>query len=93
VELAPNLPEANDTLGWIYVKKGAWLKAVSHLEPAAQVLRNNPSVFYHLGEAYAGLGENQKAVEALSRAVSLAQEFPGSDAARSTLERLKTMPN
>ncbi len=88
VELAPRSALANDTLGWIYVKKGVYLKAVSHLEPASQILVNHPEVQYHLGMAYAGLGEKDKARASLQRALELSATFPGEEKARKTLEEL-----
>lgn len=88
VELAPKSAIVNDTLGWLYVKKGVYLKAVSHLEPAAQAAANRPEVHYHLGMAYAGLGETEKAKSSLQRALDLGEGFPGVEEARKTLAQV-----
>lgn len=88
VGLAPKTATVNDTLGWIYVKKGVYLKAASHLELAVETLSNNPAVHYHLGKAYAGLGEKKKAAASLKKALSLSPKFPGADDAKQTLKTL-----
>ena len=88
MELAPDSAACNDTLGWIYVKKEVYLKALSHLEPAMDELEKNPAYQYHLGKAYAGAGETDKAVAALRRALELSDRFPGAEDARAALEQL-----
>lgn len=90
VEINPGSAAFNDTLGWIYVQKGVFLKALSHLEPAARQLPENPQVHYHLGKAYAGLQQKDKAIASLKRALELSDRFPGSEDARKTVEELKT---
>jgi tetratricopeptide (TPR) repeat protein len=89
VELAPKAGLVNDTLGWIYVKKGVFLKATTHLELAASQLTRNPVVQYHLGKAYEGAGRRVQAVEALGKALKISSRFPGSEDAKATLEKLR----
>jgi tetratricopeptide (TPR) repeat protein len=88
-ELAPNVAGIGDTLGWAYVKKGSFGKAVEVLEGAARGLPGNPQVHYHLGKAYEGIGERTKAAAALAKALKLSERFPGADEARKTLDDLK----
>ncbi|GAB4257746.1 MAG: PEP-CTERM system TPR-repeat protein PrsT [Deferrisomatales bacterium] len=89
VELAPDAPLYQDTLGWIYVKKGVFLKAVGMLEPAAEALPGNPQIRYHLARAYEGLGEKEKAVSAAERALAVSDRFPEARQARELLARLR----
>jgi tetratricopeptide (TPR) repeat protein len=88
VELSPKSATLNDTLGWIYVKKGAFLKAVAHLETAAGPLGKDPRVQYHLARAYAGAGYEDKARKALERALAAAPPFAGEEDARALLQEL-----
>ena len=49
----PDQPEVNDTLGWIYQKKGLSALAVPYLEDASRRVPSNTSYALHLGMAYA----------------------------------------
>ena len=77
-----------DTLGWIYYKKNAYLKAVSLLEEAAEKLNDNPVVRYHLGMALAKKGDAAKAKKTLETALKMSPDFPGAEEARATLKSL-----
>jgi tetratricopeptide (TPR) repeat protein len=81
-------PHIADTLGWIYYKKNAYLKAVSLLQEAAEKLPENPVVQYHLGMAQFKNGDRQKGKKALEAAFQLSPNFPGSEEAKATLEVL-----
>ncbi|MDC4226014.1 MAG: tetratricopeptide repeat protein [Candidatus Manganitrophus sp.] len=87
-EKYPDDPAISDTLGWIYYKKNAFLKAVSLLEESAQKLSKNPIVRYHLGMAYYKSGQNGLAKKELSESLKLGKEFPGADEAERTLNEL-----
>jgi tetratricopeptide (TPR) repeat protein len=89
VELSPKVDVFNDTLGWIYVKKGVYLKAATHLEMAATSLSGNPVVLYHLGKAYEGIGDVSRATGSLTRALKISSKFPGAEDAKKTLEKLR----
>jgi Tfp pilus assembly protein PilF len=58
VELAPDEPAAQDTLGWIYYRKGIYREAVTYLKKAVDKQATPPRQ-YHLGLAYAKVGETQ----------------------------------
>jgi len=75
----PNQPEVNDTLGWVYQKKGLSSMAVGPLEQAVRSDPNNGSYLYHLGAAYAGSGDAARARSTLDRAI--AQGLSAGDAA------------
>jgi len=60
----------NDTLGWIYTKRAPISRQPHILRPRPRA--SPPTVVrYHLGKAYAGLGDQKKAVASLRKAMSL----------------------
>ena len=61
----------DDTLGWIYYKKGLANLAIGPLESATKREPDNAEFLYHLGLTYASLGDKAKARTALERAVKL----------------------
>jgi tetratricopeptide (TPR) repeat protein len=81
-------PHIADTLGWIYYKKNAYLKAVSLLQEAAEKLPENPVVQYHLGMAQFKNGDRLKGKKTLESAFQLSPNFPGSEEAKATLDML-----
>jgi tetratricopeptide (TPR) repeat protein len=78
----PDQPEVNDTLGWIYYRKGLFGLARDSLEQSVQKDPDNALYLYHLGLTYAGQGEHGKARTALDRALALNPRFEGADHAR-----------
>jgi tetratricopeptide (TPR) repeat protein len=90
-EHLPNEPMISDTLGWVYYKKGLYLKAVSLLKESAEKLPKNPTILYHLGLAYAERnepGDKKLAVQSLKKALALDPRFAGADVAKKKLESL-----
>ena len=61
----PDVPEVNDTLGYVYVRKGLGSLAVPPLEAGVRKDPKNPLLLLHLGQAYALTGEKAKAKKAL----------------------------
>ncbi|MBE3064896.1 MAG: tetratricopeptide repeat protein [Spirochaetes bacterium] len=80
--------EVDDTLGRIYLKKGLLPQAVGALEQAVAADSSNPKYVYHLGLAYAGQSQKQKARAALERALKLSPNFEGSAEARRILSTM-----
>jgi tetratricopeptide (TPR) repeat protein len=78
----PDQAEVNDTLGWIYYRKGLFRLALDAFEQSIQKDPDNALYLYHLGMTYAGQGENAKARRALERALALNPRFDGADNAR-----------
>jgi Flp pilus assembly protein TadD len=81
----PNDPSVDDTIGWIYYKKNLPSLAVRPLEDSLKKLmdpRDRAEVSYHLGLAYAKLGDKAKAREALERAAKLDPKVGGDEARR-----------
>jgi tetratricopeptide (TPR) repeat protein len=84
----PDESHVNDTLGWIYYRKGMFAQAVRHLEFSVRKDPTDPSGHYHLGMAYLQSGEPEKGQQALEKALSMSSTFPGAEDARKALARL-----
>jgi tetratricopeptide (TPR) repeat protein len=82
-------PEAEDTLGWVYYKKGLAEHAVAAFERAIATAPDNPVYQYHLGLAQAKAGKVQQARDALRRALALKSDFNGAADARKALAELQ----
>ena len=55
-EIAPDRPDIQDTLGWIYYRKGLYSMAVPHLKTAVDK-EPNPRRQFHLGMSYLKIGD------------------------------------
>ena len=82
----PNRAEVNDTLAWVYVKKGLGALAIPLLRQSLQVEPRNPSYHFHLGMAYVSVGDAAGARASFERTLALNPAFPG---AAGELARLK----
>ena len=85
----PDDPDVDDTLGWVYVKRGLPALAIAPLGEAIKKNKTNPLYHYHLGMAYAKSGDNDNARASLQRALQLSAAFPEAADARRTLESLR----
>jgi tetratricopeptide (TPR) repeat protein len=85
----PDLPQVDDTLGWIYVKKNLPDLALPSLEASAARDPKNAQYQYHLGVAYAKKGDIPKARAALERAIALQPNSADATAAQKALQDLK----
>lgn len=63
-----------DSLGWALYQKGDLLEAREPLERAAREFPTDSTILDHLGDVYAGLGENELALVAWARAADVATE-------------------
>jgi cellulose synthase operon protein C len=70
------VPEFQDTYGWIAYRRGQYDEALRHLEPAAAALSEHALVQYHLGMTYAALERTEEARARLERALELAGDSP-----------------
>jgi tetratricopeptide (TPR) repeat protein len=86
---APNSPSVQDTVGWIYFKKGSLEEAYPLLTAAAGGLGDNPAVRYHHAMALAQRGERASAVAELEAALSLSKTFSGAKEAATMLAQLR----
>jgi len=85
----PDEPSVADTVGWVYYKKQLPMLAIPQFEKSVQRAPANPLFQYHLGLAYAGVGETQKARKALEESLRLNPSFDGAAEARQALASLK----
>jgi tetratricopeptide (TPR) repeat protein len=84
-----DLPEVNDTLGWIYHKKGLPELAVGPLRESVAKDPNNAMYHLHLGLVYASAGDGVKARESLERALTLKLSAEDAAEAKKALAGLK----
>ena len=84
----PERPEVNDTLGWLYYKKGLSTLAVPPLKESVKSDPKNPIYQYHLGLAYAKNGDTANARQALTQALALKADFEGAADAKRVLASL-----
>ena len=88
VRQLPDNPDVTDTLGWVYYKKDLASLAVPPLESAVKKNPENATYQYHLGLAYAKIGDKQNAKKSLEQALKLKGDFVGADEARRVLAGL-----
>jgi tetratricopeptide (TPR) repeat protein len=86
-ELAPDLVNAADTLGWIQYKKGLYPSAVRLLEECVRKSPQSATYQYHLGMALMATGDRERGRSSLDTALRL--NLAGEDAtqARDTLAK------
>jgi tetratricopeptide (TPR) repeat protein len=84
----PNSPEVDDTLGWVYYKKGLNTLAIGSFQASIDKDQKNALYHYHLGLAYAKNGDRDKARVSLEQALSLNPKFDGAAEAQKTLASL-----
>jgi Tfp pilus assembly protein PilF len=80
-------PHYSDTLGWIYLKKGANDAALQQFNQCVQMSPKDPEYRYHLGLTLMKLGRKDQAKEQLQAALKVAQ-FEGRDDAQKLMEEL-----
>jgi tetratricopeptide (TPR) repeat protein len=81
----PDLPQVNDTLGWVYYKKDLAELAIPVFESNVRTSPKDPTYRYHLGLAYAKSGQVSKAREAFDEVLRLKPDFHDAIAARQAL--------
>ena len=87
-EKAPDAATIQDTLGWIYYKKGSYKTATEILNDCTRKEPKNAIYRYHLGMSYYKSGERQNAKNALSESIKLSSSFPGMEEAKQILGKL-----
>jgi len=83
-----DLPEVDDTLGWVYYKKGLASLAIRSFEESVKKDAKNAMYHYHLGLAHLQNGDKDKARHSLKQALSLNPAFAGAAEAQKTLATL-----
>ena len=84
----PESAEVNDTLGWVYVKKGLPTLAVASLKQSVAANPSNPDFHFHLGVALAGAGDAANAKRSFEHALTLG---PSTGTAAEIRERLSQL--
>jgi tetratricopeptide (TPR) repeat protein len=74
-ELAPHDPAVDDTLGWVYYRKGLYPLAAERLE-AAVAKEPNARRKYHLAMAYFKTGDRPRATAQLNQALKMDSTLP-----------------
>ena len=82
------MPAIQDTVGWIYFKKGSMEEAYPLLTAAASGLGDNPTVRYHHAMVLAKRGETGLAAAELEAALSF-ENFPDAKEAATALAQLR----
>lgn len=82
---APFEPVVNDTLGWVYYRKGLASIAVPLLEISVEKDPKSASYRYHLGMACLKVGERNRGQRLLGEALRLDSNFEGASDARRAL--------
>jgi Tfp pilus assembly protein PilF len=84
----PNTPEINDTIGWIYLKKGLPELAARQFKASTEKDATNQAFWAHLGLAYAKTGDLAKAKEILERTLQHDPNVHSAEEARAVLRQL-----
>ncbi len=88
-ELAPRVPEIQDTYGWLLVKEGKITEGLNVLRQAADALPKSAEVQYHFAAALAQNGKQSEALEILTRALAGKEPFEERKDAEALLQSLK----
>jgi len=78
-----------DTLGWVYYRKGLPMHAAPAFEKSAALAPQNPTYAYHLGLAYAKADRRADAMRQLQRAIALGGDAAWVADARAQLAKLE----
>lgn len=70
----PNSGAYLDSLGWVLFKLGRAKEALPHLRRAAELTKDDATVFEHLADVFLQLGEREEALKHLKHAVELDRE-------------------
>jgi tetratricopeptide (TPR) repeat protein len=89
VRRLPDNPDVSDTLGWVYYRKGLPSLSIPPFQKSVEKNPKNATYRYHLGLAYAKVGDVENARTHLNEAVTL---DPSSKQAQEAREALKTLP-
>jgi len=84
----PESPEVDDTLGWVYYKRGLTTLAISSFQRSVARTPANPEYLYHLALAHLKNGDKVKARESLENALKAKSNFQSAAEARKTLAGL-----
>lgn len=78
----------NDTLGWVYVRRGLPTMGIPHLEDAVRADPTRAVFRFHLGMAYYRGGQMVRARDELTRALTIDPKVPGAQEAAAVLRSI-----
>lgn len=87
-QLARNVPQFHDTLGWIHHARGELDLARKSLETAAKIAPPQADVYYHLGVVLQEQGKKKEAAAALNQALQIDKRFANAADANKRLGEL-----
>jgi len=87
--LHPDSTQVQDTLGWIFYKRGEYQKALDLLQLSAKTQPDDSEIQFHLGMASYMMGDADAARLALEQASHATTDFPGKDEAQRRLSFLQ----
>jgi len=85
----PESPEVDDTLGWVYYKKGLATLAIASFQQSLTRDPTNAGYLYHLGLAHLKNGDKAKGRESLEKALKTKGDFKDASDARKILADLR----
>ncbi len=88
ITLNPTDHTVEDTLGWVYYKKGDFKQALEYLGKVQAAAPGNPLINFHVGMAQYKAGNRDKARESLKKSLAGKETFPGREEAEKTLKVL-----
>ncbi len=92
VALDPDNGAYVDSLGWAYFQLGRYQEARDHLEWAARLVPDDPTILEHLGDLYVALKDVERARASYKQALDLGSGGESGDEAADSLRRkLKTL--
>ena len=83
----PDDPHINDTLAWIYYKKGLYQSAVGLLESAVAKNAKDPGYQFHLGMVYLAMGKQEQGRKTLQVALRVGLNSEAAKTAREALQK------
>ena len=66
-----------DSLGWLYFKLGKYQEAVTTLQRALDIVKEDPVIFEHLGDAFEKLGDINNALRMWNEALKTGEKEEG----------------
>lgn len=78
-----------DSLGWLYYQRGNYEKALEYLTKAGSRVKNDPTIFEHLGDVYTKLKDTEKASENYKKSLELYKDDTSKDRIKDKLNGLK----
>jgi tetratricopeptide (TPR) repeat protein len=88
-ELAPKNAAILDTLGWVYVKKGNFNKAIGHLKSAVASRPNSPTIRFHLGMTYYKNSDLKHALNEFKNSLRISTRFKEVSEAKEMIELIE----